>query len=76
MNSRKISCNTRNYNDPNKEEKTSINMSIDEHLINNDKDHPPISNKKLFISFNINKVSSTLSKNIIKIPINDITFNT
>ena len=52
-------------------EKTSTNMSIDEDSIINDKDHPPISNKKLFNSFNINRVSSILSKNIIKIHINE-----
>ena len=51
-------------------------MSIDEHSINNDKDHPPISNKKLFNSFNINRVNSILLKKIIKIPINDNVFNT
>ena len=51
-------------------------MSIDEDSIINDKDHPPISNKKLFNSFNINRVSSILSKNIIKIPINENVFNT
>ena len=78
MNSRKIPSNTSNNNDPNpnKEEKTSTNMSIDEDSIINDKDHPPISNKKLFNSFNINRVSNILSNNIIKIPINDNVFNT
>ena len=76
MNSRKIPSNTINNNDPNKEEKTSTNMSIDEDSIINDKDHPPISNKKLFNSFNINRVSNILSNNIIKIPINDNVFNT
>jgi len=76
MNSRKIPHNTSNNNDPNKEEKTSTNMSIDEDSIINDKDHPPISNKKLFNSFNLNRVSNILSNNIIKIPINDNVFNT
>jgi hypothetical protein len=79
MNPRKIPRNTRNNIDPNQEEKTSTNMSIDEDSILNDKDHddhPLCSNKNYFNSFNINRVSNILANNIIQIPINDNVYNT
>ncbi len=76
MNPRKIPRNISNNNDPNKEEKTSTNMSIDEDSIINDKDHPLRSNKNYFNSLNINRVSNILANNIIQIPINENIYNT
>ena len=76
MNSRKIAHNCGNniINNNNKEDKISSNMSIDEDSIFND--YPPSSNKSIFNSFNLSRVSKIASNNIIKIPLNENICNT
>ena len=74
MNSRRISHNSSNNNISNRDENCSSSMSIDEDSLINS--HPLTSNKNLFNSFSVNRANNIVSNNIIKIPLNDNTFNT
>ena len=74
MNSRRISHNSSNNNISNRDENCSSSMSIDEDSLINS--HPITSNKNLFNSFSVNRANNIVSNNIIKIPLNDNTFNT
>ena len=74
MNSRKTPYNSSNNNISNRDENISSSMSIDEDSLLNS--HPPSSNQNLFNSFNVNRANNILSNNIIKIPLNDNTYNT
>ena len=75
MNSRKRDHNdNNNNNNQNKEEKTSSNMSIDEDSALND--NPSSTNRDIFNSFNTNHINNTLSNNIIKIPKDNVFYNT
>ena len=74
MNSRRISHNSSSNNISNRDENCSSSMSIDEDSLINS--HPLTSNKNLFNSFSVNRANNIVSNNIIKIPLNDNTFNT
>ena len=75
MSSRKRDYNdNNNNNNQNKEEKTSSNMSIDEDSVLND--NPSSTNRDIFNSFNTNHINNTLSNNIIKIPKDNVFYNT
>jgi hypothetical protein len=75
MSSRKRDHNdSNNNNNQNKEEKTSSNMSIDEDSVLND--NPSSTNRDIFNSFNTNHINNTLSNNIIKIPKDNVFYNT
>ena len=74
MNSRRISHNSSSNKISNRDENCSSSMSIDEDSLINS--HPLTSNKNLFNSFSVNRANNIVSNNIIKIPLNDNTFNT